>query len=220
MIKKRKEEKDDQEEEIRKLVAILACNWWAIAFRGLLALLFGLLLLVRPVAALEYLGALFGPYAIVDGILAILAEAKVSRHSERWWALPIGGLYSIAVGVISIILPGVTAVELLYFVAFRAVVLGFFEIAAAVMLRRELSQPRLLTVSGATSLVFGVALALWPVAGVLEPVWLMGSYATLYGAMLSALGLRSWGQDFNRELLDAACPRQLSAARPVQYREW
>ena len=44
-----------------------AANWRALALRGLVALLFGLVVLFWPGLVLAVLGVLFGIYAVVDG---------------------------------------------------------------------------------------------------------------------------------------------------------
>ena len=63
----------------------LAKNWWALAFRGLAAVLFGLLTFLLPGITLATLVLLFGAYALVDGIFNVIAFFKVASH---YWALP------------------------------------------------------------------------------------------------------------------------------------
>jgi uncharacterized membrane protein HdeD (DUF308 family) len=85
---------------------------------------------------------------------------------------------------------------LLYLIAFWAVVTGVFEIVAAIRLRKEIRGEWLLALSGALSVLFGVALIVSPGTGALAVVWLIGVYAIVFGALMIALALRlrSWSR--------------------------
>jgi uncharacterized membrane protein HdeD (DUF308 family) len=48
--------------------------WWLMAIRGLLAVLFGLAALVWPRLTLFVLVILFGAYALVDGVMAVIVS--------------------------------------------------------------------------------------------------------------------------------------------------
>src|SRR4051812_31209149 len=50
--------------------AVLAHNWWAVALRGVFAIIFGVIALLLPGAAIGALVLLFAAYMIVDGIFA------------------------------------------------------------------------------------------------------------------------------------------------------
>ena len=67
----------------------LAKNWWALALRGVAAVLFGLLTIFLPGITLVTLVLLFGAYALVDGVFNIFASFKVASHH---WALLIEGV--------------------------------------------------------------------------------------------------------------------------------
>ena len=57
-------------------MVVLAKNWWLLALRGLVAVVFGVLTLFNPAASLAVLVLFFGAYAMVDGIFAIIAGAQ------------------------------------------------------------------------------------------------------------------------------------------------
>jgi uncharacterized membrane protein HdeD (DUF308 family) len=172
------------------LMIILAGNWWALALRGLLAVLFGITAFVMPGLTLAALVLLYGAYVLVDGVFAVVASLAGRTFGTPWWAMLIRGLLGIAIGIVTFVWPGITELALLYIIAAWAVVTGGFEIAAAIRLRKEIRGEWLLVLSGAISVLFGLALMVYPAAGALAIVWLLGSYAIIFGVLLLVLGLR------------------------------
>jgi uncharacterized membrane protein HdeD (DUF308 family) len=170
-------------------VDVLARNWWAIALRGLLAVLFGLAAFFWPGISLVVLVALFGAYALVDGIFAIVSAFK----TKDWWPLLLEGAAGIAAGALTFLWPGITALALVYVIAAWAIVTGIFEIIAAVRLRKEIENEWLLGLGGLASVVLGVIMIAAPGAGALGLVWAIGAYALVFGVTLIALGFRLRG---------------------------
>lgn len=165
-------------------------TWWAMVLRGIAAVAFGALAFIWPQITLTALVFLWGAYALVDGAFAIAAGIKSHGEYKRWWLLLIEGVLSIAAGVLAFVLPGITALVLLIVIAAWAIVTGFFEIAAAIQLRKEIKGEWLLALAGIASVLFGLAMFFNPAAGALALVWLIGAYAIVFGALMIALGLR------------------------------
>jgi uncharacterized membrane protein HdeD (DUF308 family) len=171
-------------------------HWWALALRGAIAILFGLAALLRPDIALEALILLFGAYALVDGVFAIVGVFGGTRGGTPRWLLLIEGIASILAGLIALVLPGLAAVALLYLIAAWAVITGVFEIASAIRLRQEIRGEWALIVGGALSIVFGVILAvIGPVAGLLSLIWLIGIYAVAFGILMLITAFQVRGRD-------------------------
>lgn len=165
-------------------------SWWSPMIRGIVAVLFGLVALILPGLTLRVLIALFGAYVLLDGIFAIVAALQAIQARRSFvWSL-VEGIASITVGILTFFWPGLTALVLLYFVAFWAILTGVVEIVAAVELRRIIQGEWLLLLSGVLSIVFGVVLVLFPGAGALSLIWLIGIYAIVFGVLLIDLSLR------------------------------
>jgi uncharacterized membrane protein HdeD (DUF308 family) len=168
----------------------LVRNWWAVALRGLFAVLFGLAALLWPGMTLAVLVILFGAYAFVDGVFAVIAAVRAAQAGQRWGAFVLEGVAGILLGAAALFWPAITALTLVVLIGAWAVVTGILEIAAAIRLRRELTNEWLLALAGALSVVFGVALLVQPGAGALALVWLIGAYALVFGVLLLGLAFR------------------------------
>ncbi len=168
----------------------LTGRWWAFALRGVAAILFGVLLLAMPGISLAVLIALFGAYAIVDGIFAIVSAVGRAKRHESWVPLVLVGLTGILAGIIAWVWPGITAATLVFVIAAWAIIVGMLQIVAAVHLRKEVKGEFWLGLSGALAILFGVILFVNPAVGALAIVWLIGLEAILFGGSLVALGFR------------------------------
>jgi uncharacterized membrane protein HdeD (DUF308 family) len=67
---------------------------------------------------------------------------------------------------------------------------GVFEIVAAIHLRKYIEGEWLLLLSGVFSILFALALAVLPVAGLVVIAWRVGAYWVVNGAMLLRLACR------------------------------
>jgi uncharacterized membrane protein HdeD (DUF308 family) len=187
------------------MVADLARYWWVLAIRGVAAILFGIAAFVWPGITLTVLVLLFGAYALVDGIFAVVEGISVRKEQERWWLMVLEGVAGIIIGVLTFLYPSITALVLLYFIAAWAIVTGAFEIAAAIRLRREIEGEWLLALAGIASLIFGVLLVIRPSSGALAVIWLIGAYAIVFGILMLVLAFRLRGlRDTMRQASGAA----------------
>ena len=168
----------------------LKANWWALALRGLVAVLFGLLTLFLPGITLVTLVLLFGAYALVDGVFNVLAFFRVA---SRQWALLIEGVVGIIAGLLTFAWPAITAIALLYVIAFWAILTGIFEIVAGIRLRKAITNEWLLLLMGFLSLLFGLLILFAPGTGALAIVLWIGAYALVFGIFLLALAFRLRG---------------------------
>jgi uncharacterized membrane protein HdeD (DUF308 family) len=171
----------------------LAHNWPVVMLRGVAAVLFGVVAFLAPGISLAALVLVFGAYAFADGILAIVTAVR-RRGADRWWVLLLEGLAGVAVGLLTIMWPGITALTLLYLIAAWALVTGVLEIAAAIRLRKVITGEWLLALTGVASVLFGLLLVIAPGAGALAVVLWIGAYALVFGCLLIALSfrLRRW----------------------------
>ncbi|MDR6636132.1 uncharacterized membrane protein HdeD (DUF308 family) [Phyllobacterium sp. 1468] len=127
--------------------AMLADNWWIVALRGVLAILFGIAAFVVPVATMLAFVIVFAAYSFVDGIFSIVLSVRGARRGERWGLLLLNGLFGIAIGVAAALLPGITVLAFVLMVAAWALISGGLMLGAALGLRT--SHGRWLLIFGA-----------------------------------------------------------------------
>jgi uncharacterized membrane protein HdeD (DUF308 family) len=156
-------------------------NWWLYAVRGVAAVIFGILALIWPEQTLQALVLLFGAFALVDGIFALIAGIALRRYFERWWAVMLEGVAGIALGLLTFFWPNITALALVYLIAAWALITGIFEIVAAIQLRRVITGEWMMILGGLLSILFGILLFVFPAAGAISIVWVIGIYALVFG---------------------------------------
>jgi uncharacterized membrane protein HdeD (DUF308 family) len=171
------------------MVHALARNWWLILLRGICAVIFGVLTFAWPGVTLAVLVLFYGAFALVDGILALAAAIGGGAPAPRWW-LALVGLAGVAAGIVTFMMPGLTALVLLYFIAFWAIAIGVMQAVGAIRLRKEIDNEWMLVASGIISILFGIILLAMPGAGALGLLFVIGAYAIIHGIMLIALSMR------------------------------
>jgi len=155
-----------------------------------MAVLFGLLTILIPGVTLVTLVLLFGAYALVDGIFNVIASFRSASHH---WALLMEGVIGILAGILTFAWPAITAILLLYVIAFWAIFTGIFEIIAGVRLRKAIANEWALLLMGALSMLFGILIVFAPADGALAVVLWIGVYALASGVFLLVLAFRVRG---------------------------
>jgi uncharacterized membrane protein HdeD (DUF308 family) len=175
------------------MCALLAQNWWAVALRGVFAVLFGLIALAVPGATILSLVLFFSAYMLVDGVFGIVAAVRAARQGERWGLLILEGLANIAVGVIAFVWPGLTAITFVLLLAAWSLISGGLMLGAAFRLSQAHGR-WWLALGGIVSIVFGVLLVMAPVLGAVVLTWWLGAYALIFGIALLVLAFKLRGR--------------------------
>ena len=179
---------------------VLSHHRWVL-LRGLIAILFGVLAWFLPGIPLVALMMVFGAHTLIDGVLGIWTAVAGRKEHEHRWVLLFRGLVGVGVGILTLVVPGVTALALLFYIAIWAVATGVLQIVTAIRLRKEITGEWLLVLGGLVSVVFGVLLMAQPAAGALAVLWLIGLYAVLFGVLLVILAFKA--RRFGKQLAGA-----------------
>ena len=171
---------------------LLSENWWVVAIRGVLGIGFGLITLILPGMTFEILVLSFGIYALLDGIFTLGSAFRRTNPRKRWWALIFEGLLNLVAGVLTFLIPAVSAQFIVILIAVWAVTTGISEIGAAIRLRQEIVGEWLLGLGGILSVIFGVLMFVASGFEAIVAIVLVGGYAIMFGFAVLALGLRLW----------------------------
>jgi uncharacterized membrane protein HdeD (DUF308 family) len=168
----------------------LSNNWWALALRGALAILFGLIALLLPGVTLATLMLFFAAYMLLGGILAIVAGVRAAERHGRSMPLFFEGALNIVVAILAALWPGQTIVAIVYIVGAWALLSGGFLLFTALRMRGNAQGEFLLGLVGVLAIVFGIVLFAWPGAAAVAFSWWIGIFALLFGATMLSFAFR------------------------------
>jgi uncharacterized membrane protein HdeD (DUF308 family) len=173
-------------------VLLLAQLWWAFILRGVLGIVFGVVVILFPAIGLIAVVALFAAWALVGGVSSLVGAWR-SRGQKDWWVGVLEGLAGIAAGIVVILLPPAAALALLFVIAAWAILTGVLQIWMAVRLREQISGELWMGLSGLVSILFGLFLIIFPGTGILSVLLLVGIFSILMGVAMLLLGWRLRG---------------------------
>lgn len=168
---------------------MLADNWWAVALRGAVAILFGITAFSMPVVTMLSLVFVFAAFSIVDGVFGIVMSVRGARKGERWVWLLLSGIFGIAAGVVAALWPGLTVLAFVLLMAAWALISGTLMLISA--FRLKIDHGRVwLVIGGIASIVLGVLLVISPFIGALVLTFWTGAHALVLGGTLLVLAYR------------------------------
>ena len=172
------------------ILETLKRHWWVPVLRGIAAIVFGVIAFAYPGVTIAMLVIFFGAWVLVDGIFRV-GGAIAGRSSDPEWGFhPIIGIVGIIIGLLTFHAPRITALALLIYIAAWALMIGASEIALAIKLRKEIKDEWFLILMGLASIIFAVLLLWDPAPGALALIWIIGSYAIVFGLLAIFLGFK------------------------------
>ncbi len=169
--------------------AALARNWWLVALRGVVAILFGAIAFVAPDVFVLSLVLFFAAYMAADGAFAIVGAVRAAQRHERWGFLLLEGIVNLVVGVGAVLVPAAAVWAFVLLLAAWALVTGGLMIAAAFRLHLHYGR-WWLVLGGLVSILFAAALLIDPGMSALVLTWWIGAYTVAFGVLLLILAFR------------------------------
>jgi len=176
-------------DSVRRRENPLVTNWPMLSARGGLALVFGLVILLRHLPTLGELVMLFAAYAFLDGVCALAWALRATTARLQWWPVALEGAVSAMLGVLALLWPFVSH-RMIVAIAGWGIVTGALEIVVAVRLPRELAGHWLLGMGGVASVFLGLLVWMLPHADTTAVVRAIGLYALVFGVLVSLASIR------------------------------
>ena len=173
------------------LASLAKGMWWLVLIRGVLAIVFGIIALVAPGAALTAIAIVYGAYALVDGIATIAHAVRVRNIASRWGWLLVGGIAGVLAGLVALILPGLVGtfggLVVLWTIVIWSIIAGVMGLRSAAGAPSGRGKTWGI-VSGVVTVLLGVILAIalivTPGATLLSLIWTVGAWAVIFGIVL------------------------------------
>ena len=167
----------------------LVTNWWMMAARGVLAMLFGAAIALWRLPVFDAVIVSFGAYAIADGILAIASAVRAAHPRTAGGPIALGGIISVVLGVVAFVWPFLPRGVIGVLVAW-GVLTGVCEIVAALQLTRNLAAHWLVMTGGASSIFLALVVLALPHAGSDRVALALAAYAIVSGIVMFVGSLR------------------------------
>lgn len=174
--------------------AMLTANPWSLVVRGIVALIFGLLLVLWPGLTIATLILLFAAFAIIDGIMIIIMAMVDRKRGPMWTSFIPLGIVGIVLGILILVWPGMTLLILIYLIAAWALISGIGQIVNAFAVKNVGGGVKtLLVIVGLLTVILGVLIFIYPISTTAILIWILGFYLLIYGifAMLTGFWLNS-----------------------------
>ena len=166
--------------------------WWVTLVRGVLLALLGCYALVATLSDFVALFQVIAVFQIVDGVLAVVAGI-VGLTQSRAWTITRGFL-GIVAGIVVLSAPllfvELTAIVLVFVIAFQCVGGGILEIIAAIQERRTIQGPGWLLFSGVLSILLGIVIMGQPILTAVVLAKVFGIVAIGFGVAVVVMAMR------------------------------
>ncbi len=170
------------------MLETLQKNWWLIAVRGVLAIVFGILAIASPYIVIFSLITFFAFFAILSGFF-ILTLAFLGETDNKGLRI-IEGLLFLGAGIVVLLNPLTALGGIMIFIAAWAILSGIIHIVGAIKMRKVITNEWLLILNGAISIIFGILLAGNLIQGAGVMLMVFGAFAILSGIFSIMLAFR------------------------------
>lgn len=132
-------------------------NWWLMTIKGILAIGFGIVMLIRNNPMIKSSIAIsFGVLVIVSGLLIIIGAFLHRKMSPRWRSWLIEGLIDIIIGAIFVTQHDSAKAFFLYFLALWAFITAFIQIITSFRMINYMERWWTMLLTGVFSLLFAI----------------------------------------------------------------
>lgn len=160
-------------------------NWWLLTIKGILAIGFGLYILLFQYSIITTLLAkVFGIIIIVSGTLIGIGAFLHKKSNPRWVWWFIEGIIDISIGAVFVFKPQWAKAFILGIMSIWACLIGILQIITAIRMNTYMVNWWSLLIGGIFSILFAILIFINPFYGTFTIVTIVGAAAIIFGLML------------------------------------
>jgi uncharacterized membrane protein HdeD (DUF308 family) len=168
-------------------------TWVVFFINGMIALLFGLLLLFVSEVMILKLVRIFGVVLFLAGLVMFYFSYRNMKTGKSYMIVMVEAIFAVLIGLILTIAPGKSLNLFLTLIGIWAVIMGLIQIIMTIRLRKKVSQHYLFSANGVITLVFGLLLIYSPMATLGSLITIIGILSVLAGIVMIYLGFKVKG---------------------------
>ncbi len=133
-------------------------NWWILAANGLIAVLFGLLLLGFTQEVIKTIVIWFGAIVLICGLGLVALSIRNIRQDKGSLVIILEAVITIAIGLVILVKPGDSLDLFLTLIGIWAIVIGIIQLVILINIKEAVSQRNLLLVNALVTIGLGAVL--------------------------------------------------------------
>lgn len=181
-------------------------NWWIYLLLGILFIALAIFLIANPLATYVTLSILFSAFMFVSGVFEIIFAVNNKDNISSWGWYLAGGIIDLLIGILLIVIPGLSMEVLPFILAFWLMFRGFAGVGTAMDMRRYgTSNWGWILAVAIIAIVFSIGIIWMPAVGALSFVFITAYAFIAFGIyqIILAFELRNLhkrNQDYHRRL--------------------
>jgi uncharacterized membrane protein HdeD (DUF308 family) len=165
-------------------------NWFMFVVNGLIAILFGLMIIFIKEETIIKLTLYFGLLILAGGAILLIVAVRNMKQEKPHALLLAESIAAILIGAIIAFYPQQSLKFFLILVGVWAVIIGLMQIIMAVQMKNKVSNHNLFTINGVITLVVGLLLFFDPMGAIKALLIIIGLLALVTGVLLIYLGFQ------------------------------
>lgn len=164
-------------------------NWWALAFNGIIALLFGLMAIFSPIDTFKVIIMYFGIVMLIVGMAMLFGVYTNMKNKRNYGNDLITAAVTIGLGVVLTFFTQRSLEIFVIVVGVWAIILGISQLVIMMNIQSP-ADKKILLVNGIITLAFGVVLFFNPFTLASIFIVLTGILSLIIGIVLIALSIK------------------------------
>ncbi len=168
-------------------------NWEFLAFRGMLAILFGIIAVFWPDVTLTIFVYLFGGFILASGLMTLIGGFgnvyETGRSFQTKLLMVVVGIVEIGVGVYLLRHPLVTFTTLILIVGLSLIFRGVVEAVNGLIETGSSMHKFVMAVGGILTVLVGIFMLFQPEKSGIAFIWIIGLNSLIVGSLYVALAM-------------------------------